>query len=246
MISIWLIIGILFSNSLLFLFGCLAKVGYFPFCLLFSYQYYLCGYNWIIFDLLNKISYLNAFVISIHFFTLIIANFGLIFVLVNFMIIMFFVKFVLCIKHVVFISSLQWYLLILCQLYFQDELFSFYFLILYSMTIIFILWDCDIYLWAWFVKLNKTNTTSLLKCPFFLTDLFNVKQWIFISLLLLIIYWMTIFSFFPTMMFLLKFIFLFLFINHSFGWAFSFVIFLVFIFQGFYIRSIGMILVCWV
>ena len=142
MISIWLIIGILFSNSLFFLFGCLAKVGYFPFSLLLSYQYYLCGYNWIIFDLLNKISYLNAFVISIHSPTSIIANFGSIFVLVNFMMIMFFVKFVLCIKHVIFISSLQWYLLILCGIYFQDELFSFYFLILYSMTTIFILWDC--------------------------------------------------------------------------------------------------------
>ena len=259
MISIWLIIGILFSNLLFFLFGCLAKVGYFPFCLLLSYQYYLCGYNWIVFDLLNKISYFNAFIITIHFCTLIIANFGLIFVLVNFMIIMFFVKFVLCIKHVIFISSLQWYLLILCCVYFQDELFSFYFLILYSITTIFILWDCDIYLWAKCVervklcaklsvehakqtkrvKLIKLNTTRL-KCPFFLTD--NVKQWIFISSLLLIIYWMTIFSFFPTMMFLLKFIFLFLFINHALGWAFSFVIFLVFIFQGFYIRSIGMLL----
>ena len=106
MISIWLIIGILFSNSLFFLFGCLAKVGYFPFSLLLSYQYYLCGYNWIIFDLLNKISYLNAFVISIHSPTSIIANFGSIFVLVNFMMIMFFVKFVLCIKHVIFILLL--------------------------------------------------------------------------------------------------------------------------------------------
>ena len=86
------------------------------------------------------------------------------------------------------------------------------------------------------------HSLAYLKCPFFLIDFSNVKQWIFISLLLLIIYWMSIFSFFPTMMFLLKFIFLFLFINHSFGWAFSFVIFLVFIFQGFYIRSIGMIL----
>ena len=93
-------------------------------------------------SILNKISYLNAFVISIHSPTSIIANFGSIFVLVNFMMIMFFVKFVLCIKHVIFISSLQWYLLILCGIYFQDELFSFYFLILYSMTTIFILWDC--------------------------------------------------------------------------------------------------------
>ena len=165
------------------------------------------------------------------------------------------------------------------------------------MTTIFILWDCDIYLWAWFwtrridsVRSNQFGTLKSIryaqfgsirterfetlnsiridlinalrfdhngsfhsnsmsefntlhsKCPFFLTDLSNVKQWIFISSLLLIIYWMTIFSFFPTMMFLLKFIFLFLFINHSLGWAFSLVIFLVFIFQGFYIRSIGMIL----
>ena len=40
-----MIIGILFSNSLFFLFGCLAKVGYFPFSLLLSYQYYLC-FDW--------------------------------------------------------------------------------------------------------------------------------------------------------------------------------------------------------
>ena len=247
MISIWLIIGILFINSLFFLFGCLAKVGYFPFSLLLCYQYYLCGYNWIIFDLLNKISYLNAFVILN---TSISANFGLILISVNFIIIIFFVKFVLCIKHVIFISSLQWYLLILSGIYFQDELFLFSFLIFYSMTI-HILWDCH----SWRRKVVKNNIDSYFRninfiyfrgihaqCPFFLTDLSNVKQWIFISSLLLILYWMTIFSFFPTMMFLLKFIFLFIFINHSLSWAFSLVIFLLFIFQGFYIRSIWMLL----
>jgi hypothetical protein len=47
-----------------------------------------------------------------------------------------------------------------------------------------------------------------------------------------------IFSFFPTIMFLSKFFFLFLFINHSLGWVFSLVIFLLFIFQGFYVRSL--------
>ena len=145
--------------------GCLAKVGYFPFSLLLSYQYYLCGYNWIIFDLPNKISYLNAFVISIHSSTSIIANFGSIFVLVNFMIIIFFVKFVLCIKHVIFISSLQWYLLILCGIYFQDELFSFSFLILYSMTTIFILWDCHMYLWCP-VSLKNIYVFLLARSPY--------------------------------------------------------------------------------
>ena len=163
MISIWLIIGILFSNSLFFLFGCLAKVGYFPFSLLLCYQYYLCGYNWIIFDLLNKISYLNAFVISIHSFTSIIANtagFGSIFVLVNLMIIIFFVKFVLCIKHVIFISSLQWYLLILCGIYFQDELFSFSFLIFYLVITIFILWDCHIYCCCSYIVLDNGGRNS--------------------------------------------------------------------------------------
>ena len=264
--SIWLTCGILFDNSLLFLFGCLAKVGMFPFSLLLSFQYVLCGYNWIVFDLVMKISMLNAFVISIHSLGSIVLMFGSIFVLVNFMMFMFFVKFVFYIKHVIFISSLQWYLLILCGIYFQDELFSFYFLILYSMTTIFILWDCHINLWASFSSISTLISTHSLKalslsmhtilkgamhhcfyynihskCPFFLTDLSNVKQWIFISSFLMIIYWMTIFSFFPTIMFLLKFIFLFLFINHSLGWAFSLVIFLVFIFQGFYIRSIGMI-----
>ena len=208
-------------------------------------KYDLSIQHWIIFDLPNKISYLNAFVISIHSSTSIIANFGSIFVLVNFMIIIFFVKFVLCIKHVIFISSLQWYLLILCGIYFQDELFSFSFLILYSMTTIFILWDCHMYLWCP-VSLKNIYVFLLARSPslpFFLTDLSNVRQWIFISSLLLIIYWMTIFSFSPTMMFLLKFIFLFLFINHSLGWAFSLVIFLVFIFQGYYIRLAGMMLV---
>jgi hypothetical protein len=59
----------------------------------------------------------------------------------------------------------------------------------------------------------------------------------------LIVYWLIFFSFFPTIMFLSKFFFLFLFINHSLGWVFSLVIILVFIFQGFYIRSLMLSLI---
>ena len=76
------------------------------------------------------------------------------------MIIIFFVKFVLCIKHVIFISSLQWYLLILCGIYFQDELFSFSFLIFYLVITIFILWDCHIYCCCSYIVLDNGGRNS--------------------------------------------------------------------------------------
>jgi len=224
-ISIWLIIGILLSNSLFFILGSLGKVGYFPFYIVLGYQYYSSSYIWMIYDLMNKWAYFGSLVFIIHHSTSMIMNFGDWFVLMNLLIIIFFVKFVLSIKHLILISSLQLFLLILCGLYFKDELYSILFLLFYSITTIYIIWDSQGHI-DYFI-------------PFYLFDLSNIKHLIVISALLLIVYWLILFSFFPIIIFLSKFFFLILFINHSLGWVFNLVIFLVFIFQGFYIRSMG-------
>ena len=223
-LSIWLVIGILLNNSLLYIFGIFGKVGYFPFFIVLGYQYYVSSYLWIIFDLLNKWVYFGSIIFIIHY-SFIIYSFGDWFVLLNFFIIIFFVKFVLSIKHIILISSLQLFLFILVGLYFENELFSFSLLLFYSITMIYILWD------------SQGHTAIFI--PFFLTDLSNLKQLIVISALLLMFYWLICFSFFPIIMFLSKFFFIYFFLNHSLGWVFSLVIFLVFIFQGFYIRSLG-------
>ena len=144
-LSIWLIIGILLSNSLFFILGCFGKVGYFPFFLILGYQYYSSSYLWMVFDLINKWAILGSFIFIIH----LSMNFGYWFVLVNFLVIIFFIKFVLSIKHLILISSLQLFLFILCGLYFEDELFSFSGLLFYSITTINILWDC-----LWLDRIN--------------------------------------------------------------------------------------------
>jgi hypothetical protein len=75
----------------------------------------------------------------------------------------------------------------------------------------------SLYYWSSSYTLSSSLFFSLRHIPFFLTDLSNLKQFIVISAVLLIIYLLIIFSFFPTIMFLSKFFFLFLFINHSLG-----------------------------
>ena len=187
-LSIWLIIGILLSNSLFFIFGCFGKVGYFPSFLVLGYQYYSSSYLWMVFDPMNKWAYFGSFISIIHLSISLFMNFGYWFVLVNFLIIIFFVKFVLSIKHLILISSLQLFLFILCGLYFEDELFSFSFLLFYSITTIYILWDC-----LWLDRINDLSIffsiySSLRHIPFFLTDLSNLKQFIIICSLLLIVF----------------------------------------------------------
>jgi hypothetical protein len=72
----------------------------------------------------------------------------------------------------------------------------------------------------------------------FIIDLSNLKLFINIIYLIIYAFFMILFSFFPTIMFFFKFFFLFLFINHSFSWVFSIVIYLFLIYQGFFLRSI--------
>ena len=223
-ISIWLIIGILLSNSLFFILGSLGKVGYFPYYIVLGYQYYSSSYVWMIFDLMNKWAYFGSLIIIIHYYICLL-NFGDWFVFKNLLIIIFFIKFILSIKHLILISSLQLFLFILLLLYFEDELYSFLFMLFYLITTIYILWD------------SQGHIDYLI--IYYLFDLSNIKHLIFISVCLFIIFICLLFSFFPIIIFLSKFFFLLLLINHSLGWVFSLVIFLVFIFQGFYIRSLG-------
>jgi hypothetical protein len=54
MVGVGLVLGILFVNDLWVVFGCLGKVGYFPFYVVLGYQYYSCSYLWIVLDVMNK------------------------------------------------------------------------------------------------------------------------------------------------------------------------------------------------
>ena len=188
-LSIWLIAGILLSNCLFFIYGIIGKVGYFPFFLIISYQYYSSSYIFILFDLLNKFTYFNAFIIIIHLSTSNLLYFVNLFVLMNFFITISIIKFVLSIKHLILISSLQLFLFILCGLYFVSELFSFSFLLSYTITTIYILLDLLSFRFRRSKSLNRIYIM-----PLFLTDLLNLKQLIVISALLFIIYWLIIFS----------------------------------------------------
>ena len=53
-LTIGLIIGILMSNSLLFIISCYGKVGFYPFILIVSLLFYNSSYLFILFDLINK------------------------------------------------------------------------------------------------------------------------------------------------------------------------------------------------
>jgi len=142
-LSIWFIVGILLSSSLILVYGCFGKVGYFPFILVLSYQYYSSNYIWIIYDQLNKWGYFRVILFLVYFSICLFMNFGYWFILVNFLIIIYYIKFIFSIKHLILISSLQLFLFILCGLYFEDELYSLLLLIIYSITIIYVLWDCQ-------------------------------------------------------------------------------------------------------
>ena len=65
-IGVWLIMGIIMSNSLIWSIGILGKVGYFPFYIVLGYQYYNSSYIWMMFDLFNKWAYFGSIVFIVH------------------------------------------------------------------------------------------------------------------------------------------------------------------------------------
>lgn len=66
LLSIGLIIGILWSNDLLFTPSILGKVGYFPCLLLPSSVIHCSSYVSSIFDLLNKLAYYGSSVVNMR------------------------------------------------------------------------------------------------------------------------------------------------------------------------------------
>jgi len=92
----------------------------------------------------------------------------------NLLIIMFFVKFVLSIKHLILISSLQLFILLLLNILCDECIYSILYMLFYSVTTIYILWDSQGHI-DYFI-------------PFYLVDLNSNKLFIIISAILLIVY----------------------------------------------------------
>ena len=109
-LSTLLISSILLSNYVLFILGVFGKVGYFPFFLILSYQYYSSSYLWILFDIVNKWAYFGSIIFIIYFSILLFLYFSDWYVLINFLFIIFLIRFLLSIKHFILISSLQLFL----------------------------------------------------------------------------------------------------------------------------------------
>ena len=105
-LSLWLILGILVSNSL-FIFSCFGKIGCFPFFLVLFLLWYCSSYIFLIFDLINKFGYFGSFLVIFHlsiFFNFISSSYF--FIVINLFILIFFIKFLLSIKQIILISSI--------------------------------------------------------------------------------------------------------------------------------------------
>ena len=270
-LSISLILGILLSNSLFFILGCFGKIGYFPFLLVLACLWYCSSYLFLMIDLINKWAYFGSFLVIFHLYIL-LNSFSYWFTLIHFLILMFFIKLILTIKHLILISSLINYLFIILLILVDEYLFSFSFLSYYSITTILIILMISYFIsWFCFSFLNNFNCSlfnslfnSLIgrfycSCSLYycscqndrvlnnilansITDVINVKFFILLSCICFLFFLFLLISLFPTIMFLNKFFSLNLLDNHSLSLVFNLVIFLLFIFQGFFLRSISLFL----
>ena len=141
-ISIGSIIGILMSDSLLFIISCYGKIGYYPFFLVLSLFYYNSSYLFIWFDLINKRAYFSTL--------LLILNSSIFFhceelwlVCINLMIIISFIRLITSIKHIILISSYLLFIYLYLLILIIDYSFSYLFLLyyIYSNTIIIVLYN---------------------------------------------------------------------------------------------------------
>ena len=263
-LSALLILAVLFINLWLFIFGVFSKVGYFPWFLILSYQYYSSSYLWIFFDVINKWAYLGSIIFVLAFSCVILYAFCDWYVLMNFLMIIFLVRLFLSMKHFILISSLQLFLFIIAGLFFSDDLLCFVYLLFYSASTLYLIWDCQGYtggaylifrLLSFTFSLNFSilsfNSHLLtLNCGlqsvnfklYFFTDLASIRELVIINSLLYILYWFIMLSFFPSVMFLIKFFLLLGFLSYSCNYCLLLIAFLIFILQSFYLRSLGIIL----
>ena len=253
-LSISLILGILLSNSLFFILGCFGKIGYFPFLLVLACLWYCSSYLFLMIDLINKWAYFGSFLVIFHLYIL-LNSFVYWFTLIHFLILMFFIKLILTIKHLILISSLINYLFIILLILVDEYLFTFSFLSYYSITTILIILMISYFIsWFCFSFRRFYCSCSLYYCSCqndrvlnnilanSITDVINVKFFILLSCICFLFFLFLLISLFPTIMFLNKFFSLNLLDNHSLSLVFNLVIFLLFIFQGFFLRSISLFL----
>lgn len=262
-LSILLIIGILLSNSIFLILAIYGKIGYYPFFLLISFIYYCSSYLFIIFDLINKLSYFTSFIMILNI-SIFISNFDLWLLLTNFIISIFFIKLIISIKHTIFISSFILFLLIYYLLFLQDFLYIFtilLFYLLFNINIIIyllifetsslfsnIVWikigfqliemgNCAVGSTAMNNAAPCTASSALHKhLPFILIDLYNMKHYTQLSYMLVLFNWLTVFAFYPFILLISKFIGFILILYQSFNLFICLSIFLVFIYQSLIIR----------
>jgi len=200
----------------------------FTFCIVVVRQYFL--YSSIIaefssrFDLINKWAYFGSFLIVFHL--------SYWFILFNFLILMLFIKLMVSIKQMLLISSLITYLFIICLILVNEYLFSFSILSFYSSTIAVLIFHG--------VAEPRLRASSTFYVLYLLTDLIILKVFIIITSMLLILYWLIVFSFFPTTMFLNKFFSLTVLINYSVSMSFNLTFFSQSLYQVCFLRSC-----CW-
>ncbi len=242
-LSILLIVGILLSNSIFLILAIFGKIGYYPFFLLISFLYYCSSYLFIIFDLINKLSYFTSFIMILNI-SIFISNFDLWLILVNFIISIFFIKFIISIKHTIFISSFILFLLIYYLLFLQDLLYIFTILLFYLLFNINIIIHLLI-----FETLSTGNlinniyfNTEYIYWSFLLIDIYNMKHYNQLTYILLIFNWLTVFAFYPFILLISKFIGLILILVQSFSLIICLTIFLIFIYQSLIIHIILIIL----
>ncbi len=140
---------------------------------------------------------------------------------------------ILTIKHLILISSLINYLFIILLILVDEYLFSFSYLSYYSISSILIILMISYFISWFFMPLRLLSANSI-------TDVINVKFFILLSCICFLFFLFLLISLFPTIMFLNKFFSLNLLDNHSLSLVFNLVIFLLFIFQGFFLRSISL------
>lgn len=144
-ISVFLFIGILMSNSLIFLLSCFGKIGNFPLFCVIAYFYFCASYIFLIYDIISKFSYfLSIFVILNH--SIFFHSYDYWFLFINFLFIQLFIKFLFSIKHLILISSILLFLIVYLFILIEDSLFYITFLFIYLInTIVFLYYVSIIY-----------------------------------------------------------------------------------------------------
>ena len=101
-ISIWIVIGLLFNNSICFIIGSYGKLGFFPFIILYCIIYNCGSYFFIIFDYINKWTYINLMLVflNLRFFL----NLDFILLIINLVLVLFIIQLIISIKHLLVIS----------------------------------------------------------------------------------------------------------------------------------------------